>query len=210
MHVKEAQGRGFDWRAVLDALRPETEAIWRRLSPQEQQRFERHLRGQWERHRHRSPESVDAVRDRYCNAQRLFAYAGTVREVKNASVTIAMRDGTTKEVHADWIVNCTGLAGASAMAADPLLAKLLTDGLITAAPGGLGLRTTPNLEAIGASQLPSQGLYVVGPPVRGSRFEATAVPELRVMAEQVATHLLQVSERAKAARTYPFDTPHSQ
>ncbi|MFY9719389.1 MAG: FAD/NAD(P)-binding protein [Candidatus Cybelea sp.] len=198
--VTEARMRGFDWRAVLDALRPETEAIWRRLSQQEQQRFERHLRGQWERHRHRSPQGVDAVRDRYRDAKRLFTYAGTIRGTQNGSVTIALRDGTTKDVHADWIVNCTGVAGASAMAADPLLANLLTDGLITAAPGGLGLQTTPNLEAVGASRLPVQGLYVVGPPVRGSRFEATAVPELRAMAEQVATHLLQGSERAKAAR----------
>lgn len=210
MHVSEAQSRGFDWRAVLDALRPEAEAIWRRLSPIEQQRFERHLRAQWERHRHRSPQEVDAVRARYHDAQRLFTYAGTVRDMQNRSVTIALRDGTTKELHADWIVNCTGLAGAVAMAQDPLLGKLMTDGLITASPGGLGLQTTPNLEAVGAAQTAAKGLYIVGPPVRGSRFEATAVPELRTMAEQVAAHLLQVSERAKAARAYPFGTPHSQ
>jgi uncharacterized NAD(P)/FAD-binding protein YdhS len=105
LHVRKAAQRGFDWRSVVDALRPEAEAIWRRLPPVEQSRFERHLRMHWERHRHRAPQQVDAVRLRYQNEKRLFVYAGTIGEVQRGTVTIALRDGEPAEVRPEWIVN---------------------------------------------------------------------------------------------------------
>lgn len=195
LHVRKAAQRGFDWRAVLDALRPEAEAIWRRLSLVERRRFERHLRVHWERHRHRAPQQVDAVRQRYQDAKRLFVYAGTIGEVRRGTVTIALRDGERVKVRPDWIVNCTGVGGAPAMLQDPMLAGMFADGLISAAPGNLGLLTTSGLGAIGKANVPTDGLWIVGPPVRGSRFEATAVPELRVMAELVAREVARASSQ---------------
>jgi uncharacterized NAD(P)/FAD-binding protein YdhS len=50
-----------------------------------------------------------------------------------------------------------------------------------------------DLAAIGAAGRRIEGLWVVGPPVRGSRFEATAVPELSAMAEQVALRVVQAA-----------------
>ena len=38
LHLKKAVQRGFDWRSVVDALRPEGEATRRRLSPVERRR----------------------------------------------------------------------------------------------------------------------------------------------------------------------------
>jgi uncharacterized NAD(P)/FAD-binding protein YdhS len=207
LHVRKAAQRGFDWRSVVDVLRPEAEAIWRRLSPVERRRFERHLRVHWERHRHRAPQQVDAVRQRYHDAKRLFVYAGTIAQVQSGTVTIALRDGERAEVRPDWIVNCTGVGGAPAMLKDPMLAGMFADGLISAAPGDLGLRTTPNLAAIGPAGLPTEGLWIVGPPVRGSRFEATAVPELRVMAELVATQIARASAPECTAHEQLFLAP---
>jgi uncharacterized NAD(P)/FAD-binding protein YdhS len=193
LHVRKAAQRGFDWRSVVDVLRPEAEAIWRRLPLVEQRRFERHLRMHWERHRHRAPQQVDDVRQRYQDAKRLFVYAGTIGEVQGGNVTIALRDGGRAQVRPDWIVNCTGVGGAPAMLKDPMLAGMFADGSISAGSLYLGLRTTPDLVAIGPANLPTEGLWIAGPPVRGSRFEATAVPELRVMAELVATQIARAS-----------------
>jgi uncharacterized NAD(P)/FAD-binding protein YdhS len=190
-HVKAAAQRGFDWRAVVDAVRPEAEAIWRRLPPQEKRRFERHLRAHWERRRHRAPQQVDAVLRSYGDSQRLFVYAGTLADARSGIVTIALGSGESAELHPDWIVNCTGPGGAAALAKDPLLAEMLADGLISVAPGKLGLQTSHELAAIGDRNEPTEGLWIVGPPVRGSRFEATAVPELRAMAELVASEILE-------------------
>ncbi|HEY2475446.1 MAG TPA: FAD/NAD(P)-binding protein [Candidatus Cybelea sp.] len=189
-HVKDAARRGFDWRAVVDAVRPEAEAIWKRVPVTEQRRFEKHLRTHWERHRHRAPQQVVAVRERYRRSKRLATHAGQIAGMRDGIVTLALRDGAYARVRPDWIVNCTGLAGAAALAKDPLIADLLAGGLISASPGGLGLHTNARLAAFGATHLPTPGLWIVGPPVRGSRFEATAVPELRSMAELAADQIL--------------------
>lgn len=175
-HVRAAAARGFDWRAVLDAVRPESEAIWRRLTAREQQRFERHLRAHWERHRHRAPQRVDAVRERYRRAGRLQTYVGTLAAMDEGRATIALADGGAVELRPDWIVNCTGPGAAT----------------LPFEPGGPNIRATPSLGAVDGDGEPVPGLWIVGPPARGSRFEATAVPELRVMAAQVASDILRM------------------
>lgn len=189
-HEREAQRRGFDWRSVIDAIRPEAESIWRRVHPLERSRFERHLRVHWERHRHRAPQHVEAVRRNYERSGRLRSYAGRLVDMHRGNVSIVLRGGGTISVRPDWIVNCSGVGRASAIAKDPLLGAMLADGIILAEPRDLGLRATWELVAIGAAGTPTDGLWVIGPPVRGSRFEATAVPELRTMADIVASGVL--------------------
>ncbi len=196
-HVADAQRRGFDWRSVIDAVRPESESLWRRLAPPERSRFERHLRTHWERRRHRAPQAVDAVRQNYAQSGKAFTYAGRLAAMHDGEARIALNDGSTAALHPDWIVNCSGVGGVRGMARDPLIAGMLADGLVAAEARGLGLRTTFDLAAIGASGAPVDGLWIVGPPVRGSRFEATAVPELRGMAASAAFEVLR-SARGQA------------
>lgn len=169
-HVDDAMARGFDWRAVLDALRPEAEAIWRRLSATEHRRFERHLRAQWERRRHRVPPQVDAVRHELAREGRLRSYVGRLRDMQCGRLTIALKVGGTVELHPDWIVNCTGLGPER---------------------GRLGYRPRPDLGALDAVGNPVEGMWIVGPPARSVRFESTAVPEVRGMAETVAFEVLR-------------------
>jgi uncharacterized NAD(P)/FAD-binding protein YdhS len=190
-HVAEAADRGFDWRAVVDALRPEAEAIWRRLQPAEQLRFERHLRAHWDRRRHRAPQEVDAVRKSYERSGRLFNHAGRLLAMERGNVTIALRDGGNVELRPDWIFNCSGVGRARALSKNPLLASMLAGGWIAADSRGLGLRVTHDLAAIDGAGDRIDGLWIVGPLVRGSRFEAIAVPELRLMAESVSSAVLR-------------------
>jgi uncharacterized NAD(P)/FAD-binding protein YdhS len=190
-HVDDAARRGFDWRAVVDALRPESEAIWRRLPPAEQVRFDRHLRTSWERHRHRAPQQVEAVRREYQHSGRLRSYSGKLQRMERGKVTIVLRDKTIAELHPDWIVNCTGLGRGRALARDPLLGAMLADGTLSRGRDGLGLRAAADLAAIDAGTNRVPGLWIVGPPVRGARFEATAVPELRSMAELATAEILR-------------------
>ncbi len=199
-HVADARERGFDWRSVIDAVRPESESIWRRLLPAERRRFERHLRTHWERRRHRAPEHVDAVRLAYARSGKVIDYAGRLVALQDGEARIALGDGKMLGLRPDWIVNCSGVGDVRAMARDPLIGGMLADGVVSAEPRGLGLRTTWELAAIDASGTAVEGLWVVGPPVRGSRFEATAVPELRGMAATAAFEVLQASRgQAKLA-----------
>ncbi|HEY6449484.1 MAG TPA: FAD/NAD(P)-binding protein [Candidatus Cybelea sp.] len=201
--VYDAAQRGFDWRAVVDVLRPEGEAIWRRLPQAEQGRFERHLRAHWDRHRHRAPQQVEAVRQAYRHSGRLYSYAGRLLRMEHGKATIALSGAQTVELRPDWIVNSSGVGRVSAMRRDPLLAAMLAQGYLSPEATGLGLRATWDLVAVDAAGNPVSGLWIVGPPVRGSRFEATAVPELRGMAELVASQICeQYTSRSEPALAY--------
>jgi len=193
-HVEEATRRGFDWRSVMDAVRPESEATWRRLPLAEQSRFERHLRGLWDRHRHRAPQEVESVRRRYEDSERFSSYAGRLAKMERGNATLVLRGGETVVVRPDFIVNCSGIGRAAQMLDDPLLGGMLADGTIAAQSQRYGLRVDRNLAAIGSSGAPTQGLWIVGPPARGAFFEAIAVPELRLMAELAATEILNAAE----------------
>ena len=189
--VREAARRGFDWRAVVDAVRPEGEALWKRLSPQEQRRFDRHVRSMWERHRHRVPETVDAVRRRYVRTGRLFVHSGRIAGFGSGAVSIATRDRETLTIHADWIVNCTGLGRGRRIFGDPLLAGLVRDGYAAPEQLGMGIRLDSAGAVLGADGSADGRLWAVGPLARGTRFESTAVPELRVAAQTVAAGVLE-------------------
>jgi uncharacterized NAD(P)/FAD-binding protein YdhS len=65
----------------------------------------------------------------------------------------------------------------------------------------LGLRTAPHGACVAADGSASSNLFYLGPMLRADHWEATAVPELRAHAEQLARHLL--------AR-HPSDPPLSE
>jgi uncharacterized NAD(P)/FAD-binding protein YdhS len=199
-HARDAAQRGFDWRAVVDAIRPECEALWKRLPAAERRRFDRHARTHWERYRHRAPQPVDAVRERYLRGGRLHVHAGRVDGCDGGALTIARTGAESIELRPDWIVNCTGPGRSRSLFGDRLLAKMLADGIVTPEPLGLGLRVGGDLAAIDATGKPVAGLWVVGPLAKGSRFEATAVPELRVMAQTLAANLA-IGSNARSSRS---------
>lgn len=153
-HVASAQKRGFDWRAVVDAARPDSEMQWRRLPEAEKRRFDRHVRTHWERIRHRAPAEVDAARQRWADFGRMHVHAGRIVNCSYGKVLVRCKDGSSIALHPDWIVNCTGIGRTHTFGLDPR-------------------------EHDGR-------LWLTGALLRGRRFEATAVPELRVIAEDVA------------------------
>ncbi len=198
-HVETTQRRGFDWRSVIDALRGESEALWRRLPDAEQRRFERHLRSHWDRRRHRAPAQVDEARAAYDATGRLQTYAGHLRSFRAGQATIVLRSGTQVRLHPDWIVNCTGVGRHAMLVRSPLIRSMLDAGIVAIDRHGIGLRAGPDLLAVGREGAVVPGLWLTGALVRGCRFEATAVPELRVMARDVAAGIVQ--EAARNARS---------
>jgi len=196
--IAEASRRGYDWRCVVDAVRPEGEALWKRLSLSEQRRFDRHARAVWERHRHRVPAVVDASRLRCVQAGRMTVHAGRVAGFRAGSVLLETRAGAAVSLRPEWIVNCTGTGRGRRIFEDPLLAGLLRDGLAVREQLGMGIAVDGQGAVVPAKGRPGR-LWVAGPLARGSRFESTAVPELRVAAQTVAGQLLDAlaSDRAE-------------
>ena len=50
----------YDWRSVIDAIRPFSHRIWRELPPGSKRSFLEHARAWWDVHRHRMAPEVEA------------------------------------------------------------------------------------------------------------------------------------------------------
>ena len=72
---------------------------------------------------------------------------------------------------------------------DPLLQALVGRGVVTPDPLRLGVSCTPQGEVLDVSGQVVPGLFVVGPPRKGTLYETTAVPEIRAQAAALAQRL---------------------
>ncbi len=198
---------GGDWRSVVDALRPRTQALWRSLSIAERRRFLRHLRPYWDVHRHRAAPHVAALIAEMERSGRLVIHAGRLVSVSDrpgrsvgaapvADVTIRdRRTGAERILSVERIVNAIGPGGDIRSSAEPFLDGLLRAGLAQADPLGLGLQSTSDGALIAADGTVSDRLFTLGTPRRGDLWESTAVPELRVQAARLAAHLDEEANR---------------
>jgi uncharacterized NAD(P)/FAD-binding protein YdhS len=90
-------------------------------------------------------------------------------------------------------VNATGPATDITRGGDPLLRDLIGCGLARPDPVLLGIDASPSGAVIDAAGRPGSTLFTLGPPLRGLRYETTAIPEIRVQAAALALRLTAVS-----------------
>jgi uncharacterized NAD(P)/FAD-binding protein YdhS len=182
--VREGQAAGYDWRALVEALRREVPRLWEALDARERGRFVRHAQRYWSVHRHRAPDHVDALRKRLVDGGRLIVHRGRLLGIDRAPVgmmvRIGGRDGEATFGVANAI-NAHGPTGDYRRTRDPLMRRLIASGSIAPAPFALGL-----IES-------RPGLFLAGPAERWTDYESTGVPELRrkaaELAERVVRHL---------------------
>ncbi|WP_226469724.1 FAD/NAD(P)-binding protein [Luteimonas panaciterrae] len=193
-----------DWRSVIDALRPHTQAFWTSLSPVQRGRFVRHVRSYWEIFRHRLAPQVAAELDELQVSGQLRIRAGRLLRAglstDGSGVDTLIRDrGQTRmnSEHYDYLIRATGLDTDISRTTHPLMMHLRESGLVRADAFGLGVETSARYEVMDASGRTVSGLYCLGPLLRSRLWEITAVPELRASARELATHLLE-SEQASA------------
>jgi uncharacterized NAD(P)/FAD-binding protein YdhS len=192
--AREVENRGGDWREVVTFIRHLAPTLWRRLPPIEQRRFVRHLQAHWDTHRHRLPPQLAARIASLRQNGRLRVNAGRIDSVMPAGerlrVSWRARGGGASSLTADLIVNATGPDYVLERSVDPLLMSLRTAGLVSADPLQLGLRTARFGACVDSQGRTSDRLYYLGPMLRADYWEATAAPELRNYAEQLAAHLI--------------------
>ena len=194
--VENASAKGWDWRAVVDALRPITQKIWSSLPIKERHRFLRHVRGYWEVHRHRAaPEIADMIADLIEDGQ-VRVYAGKIlRYADHDNVAEVLfldrKKGTTDTLWVNRVINCTGPESDCRRIQDSLVTSLFVQGL--ARPDGLfmGLDVNETGALLDVNGRPSNLLFAVGPPRKGCLWETTAVPEIRAQASELAEGLLR-------------------
>lgn len=193
--VRTASKTGIDWREVVTSIRHETPALWQRLDATERRRFLQHLRPYWETHRHRSsPETAFAV-ESLVEAGALQLVAGTIVGYRETPAGIAVSylprgTGDVQTLEVGKVINCTGPTTDLATVSDPLISQLRESGAIRPDELGLGLDTNTHGALVGADGTVSGQLFLLGPLRKGALWESTAVPELRVQAEELATRLV--------------------
>ena len=158
------------WRAVIDALRADTNARWAALGPDEQRRVLRHAFGVWNRHRHRMAPDVCVALE---SDAALSLESGRIR-VDAAGRIVLRHRGEDSVLDVALALDCRGPGFRAALAGDSLLARLVREGVLEAHALGTGVRSPadPSVAVVGAARF-------------GERFETSAVPELRQQAVEV-------------------------
>jgi uncharacterized NAD(P)/FAD-binding protein YdhS len=181
------------WQDVVDALRPQIPHLWAQLPERDQRLFLRHVARYWEVHRHRVPPETARRTAALTSSGRLWVHRGRLVAVSGQPPGLRVRidhGGSPAELAVGWLVNCTGPAADITATAHPLLRQLLDAGLARPDPLGLGLDTGPCGAVRDAYGRPAADIFALGPPLRGSRYETTAIPEIRDQAVALARHLL--------------------
>lgn len=193
--AREAERRGGDWREAVTHVRRQAPRLWSSLSDGERGRFLRHARTYWDIHRHRVPAPVLARLDALRAAGQLSVHAGHLLSLapRGGGVRATWRTRGATELRtldAGAVVNCTGPDYNVTRSPDRLWQALLDRGLAVADALLLGIRTGPCGALVGQDGSTSRCLYYVGPMLRADHWEATAVGELRVHAERLASRLM--------------------
>ncbi|OZI62964.1 FAD/NAD(P)-binding protein [Bordetella genomosp. 11] len=191
--ARSAAERGIDWQSLFDLLRPHTAKVWQQLGTFERRRFLRHVRPYWDHHRHRVAPVVRDIFDGMAASGQVIVHKGRIERCvppqhAEGEIQLWLRDQARQSgpIAARDVVNCIGpghLDGASR-----LVKHMSADETIPLDLLGMGLGADSELAlTVGADQ--AKEFFSLGPPVKGSFWECTAVPECRRDAVALAERL---------------------
>jgi uncharacterized NAD(P)/FAD-binding protein YdhS len=195
--LRDLARTGGDWRDAVNAVRAAAPALWQRLALPERARFLRHLRVYWDAHRHRMPPEIGERLDALRRSGRLRIHAGNIVRIEDAGTALRVRwrprgSDSTEELRVERVINCAGTDRRLGRSADPLLHALLSSGLAVPDALGLGWRTGAHGALVDRDGRTAAHLFYLGPMLRAEHWEATAVGELRVHAQRLASALAQI------------------
>ena len=180
---------------AIDKLRPHTQRLWRSLSTDDKREFIRHDASEWNATRHRIAVAIHSRITDALDSARLQIIAGTIERLvpgeQQIEVVLRDREGNQVRQSGDLIINCTGPHTRLSEAALPLFDNLLAKGLVQIDELDMGILVDNDFAAINAEGDSPGVLYAIGPLLKGSLWETTAVPELRGQAMRLAEILLQ-------------------
>ena len=193
-YVRRIAAQGRDWRDAMALLRPVATDIWLEYTEKERKRFLRHVQPYWDIHRHRLSPTLHQQLTESFQAGVIQTFAARIigfdENTTDIEVTLRRRGAAqTIVVHAGAVINCTGPCADPRHSGNELVKQLLRDGLIRADRLGLGLEVGSDCAAIDQHGTSSDSLFYIGPWLKATYWEATAVPDLRRFALALAQRL---------------------
>jgi uncharacterized NAD(P)/FAD-binding protein YdhS len=198
-HCAKLRKEGNNPAIVIDKLRPYTQRIWDQLTLEEKQEFNRKYRTIWGAYRHRIAESVHRQLTDAIECGKLEIIKGKIKSMGADGQELVVQydddaSGRACTLTGSLAVNCTGPRESYARDRSPLFTNLFARGLIQSDALDMGLRVAKDHAVIDKDGLRSQCLYAMGPLLKGTLWETTAVPELRIQAFQIAENVLAIFE----------------
>jgi uncharacterized NAD(P)/FAD-binding protein YdhS len=188
-----AGGRAERWPAVLESLRPHIPDLWQRMPEPDQRAFLRHVARHWEVNRHLMPPATTARITTLRLTGQLVVHRGLVlaaRQHQGRVRAVTVTACGASELDGDWLVSAAGGTTDITTAASPLLRGLFAGGLARPDPLRLGVDAGRDGAVLGRDGQPTGFLYAIGPPLRGVRYETTAIPEIREQAAALAGQII--------------------
>ncbi|MGQ0800377.1 MAG: FAD/NAD(P)-binding protein [Pseudomarimonas sp.] len=199
--LRQAASAGGDWRSLMDGLRDELPDLWRAASMRDRSRFLRHLAPIWSIHRHRLPQRNWQRLQEAIEAGQLEVRAARVLRVSAGprglqAILRPRGESTEQKVVCSAVLQATGFSGRIAHSGNPLLASLHQAGWLASDPFGLGIATRRGGSVRSPSGKTAPGLFALGALARAEAWDATAAPELRIAATQLAERLANTAKAA--------------
>jgi len=180
---------------IVDRLRPHTQRIWKSLSLEEKREFLRNYAARWNVIRHRIPQPIHQSLTEAITTGRVRVVRGTIlglsEEGQRLGVQVRCHDGEERTLEGGLVINCTGPNAGFSATEVPLFQNLLRRGLIRADALDMGIEVGPDFAVPDREGNMSEFLFAIGPLMKGSLWETTAVPELRGQAMRVAEVMLE-------------------
>ena len=127
-------------------------------------------------------------------AHRLEIVKGKLWEMKDVGeqFVLTVKSGKTfRRLEAGALINCTGPSESFLRSPSPLFGNLLARGLIQADDMDMGIRITPDFSVVSKNGKESDCVFALGPVLKGTLWETSAVPELRSQTFRLAEILIK-------------------
>lgn len=205
-HCQRIRKLGENPGILIDRLRPHTQRYWQHFTTAEKQEFLNRYAARWNVIRHRIAQPIHQLLTEAVIDEQLRIVKGTVTRVAAAGdrVTVHYRDrtGTDSEVTGGLVVNCLGPHAGFSQTRVPLFRNLIEQGTVRPDAVDLGIDVASNFAVIDAAGEPSSMIFAMGPLMKGTLWETTAVPELRGQAMRVAEIMLEDTAPARTEIDY--------
>jgi uncharacterized NAD(P)/FAD-binding protein YdhS len=189
---RNARAEGVNPAILVDKLRPFTQQIWQGFSLLEKKRFNRHFRTRWNVVRHRIAQSIHQQLLEAIAAHRLEIVKGRLWEVKDCGDQFLVTVKTGKSflrIEGGALINCTGPSESFSHSQSHLYQGMSSNGAIQPDEMDMGIQVAPDFSVIEQNGKESQILFAIGPALKGTLWESSAVPELRSQTFRVAETL---------------------
>lgn len=207
-HCNRLRQLGENPGLLVDRFRPFTQRIWQRFSVEEKREFLSKYAARWNVIRHRIAQPIHQRLTEGITEGQVRIQKGSILDLEDqdedVGVVFENRKGERQTISGGLVINCTGPCAAFSETAVPLFQNLLERGLIRPDELDMGIDVGAEFAVIDREGQHSEFLFAIGPLMKGTLWETTAVPELRGQAMRVAELLLQDALPAEPDHDYRF------